>query len=98
MRIEIEIQDEEVVVEQRGSYTFHKQPAYCYTYDRSGKKAAYPQAMKLTLKDKQPAYKKGMYLLAPDSIYINRFGELSVYPSLQPVTPQAVAAPKSAAA
>lgn len=98
MRIEIEIQNEEVVVENRGTFTFHKQPAYCYTYDRNGNKAAYPQAMKITLKKDQAPYKKGMYLLAPDSIYINRYGEIAVYPSLQPVTPQAVQTQKAASA
>jgi len=98
MRIEIEIQNEEAIIERRGEYEFHKQPAYCYTFDRNGNKAGYPQAMKITLKKNQAPYKKGMYLLAPDSIYINRYGELSVYPSLQPVAPQAVQSPKSAAA
>lgn len=97
MRIEIEVSNEEVIVSQRGAYTFHEQPAYIYTYDRQGKKNQYPSPCKLSLKDNQPAFKKGMYVLKPDSVYVNRFGQVSIFPILEPVAAAAVAPVKSVA-
>jgi len=98
MNIMIEVQNEEVIIEHRGQYEFHEQPAYAHTYDRQGNKNQYPQHIKLQLRKDQAGYKKGMYTLSPASIYVNKYGQLAISPMLTPVPAQGVQPIKQASA
>jgi len=96
--IQIEIQNEEVIVERRGQYEFHEQPAYAHTFDRQGNKNRYPQLIKIQLRKDQAGYPKGMYTLSPASIYVNKYGSLALSPMLTPLSGQAVQPLKTASA
>ena len=98
--LKIEIQSAEVNVKAGTSartgkpYSIREQQGYAHTVDRSGKPNPYPARCSFTLGDDQPPYAPGLYQLAPESIYINRFGQLEISPVLKPLSP--VSVPKAA--
>lgn len=60
-------------------YSIREQEAWVQTYGKDGKPYPHPQKFKLTLDDDQPEpYPLGAYIVDPSSIYIDRFGQLSI--------------------
>jgi len=96
--IKIEIQNDEVIIERRGQYEFHEQPAYAHTFDRQGNPNRYPQLINLQLRKDQAAYPKGLYMLSAASVYVNKYGSLALSPTLTPLTAQGVQPLKQASA
>lgn len=83
-------------------YSLSFQTVWFHTYDRSGKPNPYPEKVEIILdKNDQGAplfYPVGEYTLAPESVYVNRSGDLSLSPRLVALKPAAVAARPAAAA
>ncbi len=72
-------------------YHMRFQEAYIFPVDEAGNADLYPEKFELRLKDEQPAYAVGEYVLHPSSIQKDREGNLSVVPRLAPA-PKPVAA------
>lgn len=60
--------------------TFHEQEAWAFTFDQQGKPHPYPQriVLNIDMANGQQVYQPGIYQLAPESIYINRFAALEI--------------------
>ncbi|MBU0745908.1 MAG: G5P family DNA-binding protein [Gammaproteobacteria bacterium] len=78
-------------------YSLNFQTAWVHTFDRTGAKNPFPEKVEIILeKDKDGAaiyYPPGEYTLAPQSVYVDRSGNLAVSPRLVPIKP----APRAAA-
>lgn len=76
-------------------YSLNFQTVWLHTFDRTGKKNPYPEKTEIILeKNEQGAalfYPVGEYILAPESVYVDRSGNLAVSPRL-------IAKPTAAAA
>lgn len=88
-----------VVDEKRGTsaktgkpYSIREQEAWCYFYDKDGKPYPYPQKIKLTLDDDQQPYPLGNYILDPNSLYADRFGQVAIRARLRAAAQVAKAA------
>lgn len=84
------------------AYSLNFQTVYVHTVDRHGKPNPYPEKVEIILeKNEQGAalfYPIGDYTLAPESVYVNRNGDLTLSPRLVPIKPAAVAAPAASRA
>ena len=78
------------------AYSLNFQTVYAHTYDRNGKPNPYPEKVEIILdKDTNGAalfWPIGEYTLAPESVYVDRSGNMAVSPRLQKL----VSTPKSA--
>ena len=89
--IKIEIQSAEVKTKSGTSartgkpYSIKEQAGYAFTHARDGKLNQYPVRVSITLGDDQPPYQPGLYQLAPESIYTNKFDQLEISPVLKPL-------------
>ena len=89
--IKIEIQSSEVKVKSGTSartgkpYNIREQQGFAFTHARDGKLNSYPVRMSITLGVEQAPYAPGVYQLAPESIYTNRFDQLEISPVLKPL-------------
>lgn len=89
--IKIEIQSSEVKVKSGTSartgkpYNIREQAGFAFTHARDGKLNSYPVRMTISLGDDQAPYAPGIYQLAPESIYTNRFDQLEISPVLKPL-------------
>jgi hypothetical protein len=81
MRLEVKSEELKLVSgkSQRSGkdYSFHTQQAYAHL---TGK--PYPVEVKLTIDAGNSAYKQGFYDLAPESFYVDKFGNLGLSPKL----------------
>lgn len=77
-------------------YSLNFQTVWFHTFDRSGKPNPYPEKVEIILeKNEQGAplfWPPGEYTLAPESIYVNRNGDLAISPRLVALKPKAAAA------
>ncbi|MDA8446354.1 single-stranded DNA-binding protein [Paracidovorax valerianellae] len=68
------------------AYSLNFQTVYVHTVDRQGKPNPYPEKTEIILeKNEQGAalfYQVGDYMLAPESIYVDRQGNLAISPKL----------------
>lgn len=62
-----------------------EQEAWGLFYDQNGKPHPYPQKIRITLDDGRAPYPVGNYQLAPESLYPDRFGQITIRAKLQPV-------------
>lgn len=91
MSIKIEIKSTEVftksgIAAKTGRpYNIREQECYAFVTDRDGKPQPYPVRARITLEDEQAPHPVGIYHLAPQSFWINRFGQIEVKPVLVPV-------------
>ena len=80
-------------------YSLNFQTAWFHTVDRQGVKNPYPEKAEIILeKNEQGAalfYPVGEYTLAPQSVYVDRSGNLAIAPRLVPLK---TSAPRPAAA
>ncbi|MCZ2152945.1 MAG: G5P family DNA-binding protein [Bryobacterales bacterium] len=90
--INIEVKSTEVIVKSGNSartgkpYSIREQVAvYAFLHDRDGKPNPYPTRVSVTLRDEQEPYPVGLYTLAPESLYADRFAQLSLVPVLRSV-------------
>lgn len=78
------------------AYDLHFQTVWAHTSDRAGNPNPYPEKVEIILdknSDGAPMYYPvGEYTLAPNSIYVDRSGNLSITPRLLPLKPKAVSA------
>lgn len=78
-------------------YNLDFQTVYIHTCDRKGNPNPYPEKVEIMLDRNEQGsalfYPIGEYVLAPQSIYVGRSGDLSISPKLQPLK----AEPKPAA-
>lgn len=78
------------------AYDLNFQTVWAHTSDRAGNPNPYPEKVEIILEknsDGAPMYYPvGEYTLAPNSIYVDRSGNLSITPRLLPLKPKAVAA------
>lgn len=80
------------------AYSLNFQTAWFHTVDRQGVKNPYPEKAEIILeKDAQGAalfYPVGEYTLAPQSVYVDRSGNVAISPRLVPLkaTPRPAAA------
>jgi len=101
MSIKIEVSNETVEVRSGVSaktgkpYSMREQEAYAHTVSRDGSAQKYPQRIKITLGDQQPAYPVGIYTVAAESFFVDRFDSLSLGLVLRPL-PVAAAQSKAA--
>ena len=79
------------------AYSLNFQTVWFHTFDRNGSKNPYPEKSEIILEKAQDGaaifYPVGEYTLAPQSIYIDRTGNVAVAPRLVPVNK----APRAAA-
>lgn len=59
-------------------FTVREQDGYAYTVDRNGEIERHPQKIVLDLEKGQTAYEPGFYTLAPQSVYVGKFGQLNL--------------------
>lgn len=89
--IKIEIQSAEVKTKSGNSartgkpYSIREQTGFAFTHSRDGKLNPYPVKVSITLGDDQQPYAPGVYQLAPESLYTNRFDQLEISPVLKPL-------------
>lgn len=76
------------------AYRIREQEAWGYFHDADGLVQRHPQKIRIALGDEQPPYQPGVYHLAPESLYPDRFGHVSCRARLKAV---AASAPKAAA-
>lgn len=76
------------------AYRIREQEAWGYFHDADGRVQRHPQKIRIALGDEQPPYQPGIYQLAPESFYPDRFGQVSCRVRLKAV---AASAPKAAA-
>lgn len=78
------------------AYDINFQTVYVHTFDRNGKPNPYPEKVEIILeKDESGAalyHNIGEYALAPQSVYVDRSGNLAVSPRLTKLTPKPQAA------
>jgi hypothetical protein len=71
------------------SYSLNFQTVWFHTFDRQGVKNPYPEKAEIILeKDAQGAalfYPVGEYTLSPQSVYVDRSGNLAIAPRLVPL-------------
>lgn len=60
------------------TFNAREQIGYAYTVQPNGQVQPHPDKIVISLDEKQPAFAAGMYLLAPESLYVNRFGKLDI--------------------
>jgi hypothetical protein len=100
MSIKVEVSDESVHVKQgisgrtQKQYMIREQEAWGFFFAADGRPHPHPMRIRLSLDDDQAAYPKGAYVLAPESFYPDRWGQVSCRAKLRPVA--AVAAGKAA--
>lgn len=98
--IQIKIEDVAVETKQGTSsktgkpYSIREQTAWGLFCDQNGKQHPHPMRIRLTLDDQAAPYPVGTYTLAPESLYPDRFGQITIRAKLRPVA--AAAAPKAA--
>lgn len=77
-------------------YSLNFQTVWMHTHDRTGKPNPFPEKVEIILdKNDQGAalfYPIGEYTLTPESVYVDRGGNLAISPRLVPLKPKAVAA------
>lgn len=77
-------------------YSLNFQTVYAHTFDRNGKPNPYPEKIEIILeKDDQGAalyHNVGEYTLAPQSLYVDRSGNLAISPRLVKLVPKPQAA------
>ena len=70
-------------------YSMNFQTVWFHTFDRNGVKNPYPEKAEIILeKNEQGAalfYPVGEYTLAPQSVYVDRSGNLAIAPRLVPL-------------
>lgn len=75
-----EVQNRSGVSKRTGnSYSINEQTAFLHKPGQP-----YPDKIRITLGDNQPAYAPGNYDLHADSFFVDRFGSLAVKPVLVP--------------
>jgi len=98
--IKIEIQSTEVETKSGTSsktgkpYSISEQDGWGYFHDQSGKVHPHPMKIRIMLEKDQAPYAPGLYTLAPESLYPDRFGQITIRPKLKAL----VASAKQAAA
>lgn len=65
-------------------YTIREQEAWGYFFDMHGQPHPHPMRVRLTLDDTQQPYAPGVYTLAPESLFADRFGQISIRARLKP--------------
>jgi len=90
MQIRVEVREavknrRDVPTKSGNVATFFEQPVWALLFDRSGKVKPYPEEIVLPLKENEEPYPPGQYVLAPASVWANRFKRLDLAPKLLPV-------------
>ena len=96
----IKVQVEKVEVEEkRGTsqrtgkpYAIREQSAWGYFCDQEGRPHPHPQQVRITLGDLQEPYPVGAYVIADESFYPDRYGQVSCRVKLRPVAAAAQSA------
>lgn len=89
--IQIEVKSAEVQTKTGTSsktgkaYQIAEQEAWGHFADQHGKPHPYPQKIRLTLEDGRAPYPVGTYTLAPESLYPDRFGQITIRAKLKPI-------------
>ena len=82
--IKIEVQSHEVEVKSGVSartgkpYNIREQKAWAFLADGEGKPQPYPTAIRFALGDQQAPFDIGVYQLHPASLFVDRFGGLTI--------------------
>lgn len=66
-------------------YQIAEQEAWGHFTDQHGKPHPYPQKIRITLEDGRQPYAVGTYTLAPESLYPDRFGQITIRAKLKPI-------------
>lgn len=97
--IKVEVKSTEVVTKSGVSartnkpYSIREQVAvYAFLFDRDGRANPYPTRVTISLRDEQEPYPVGLYTLAPESFYVDRFNALSLGLVLRPMAQPAAKA------
>lgn len=75
--------EKEVTPRNGRAFVSREQEAICYTHNREGRVNVHGVPMVLSLRDREP-YDEGEYWIGPESIYVNRWGQLEISPVLYP--------------
>ena len=71
------------------SYSLNFQTVWVHTFDRKGQKNPYPEKVEIILEKAEDGaaifYPMGEYTLAPNSLYVDRSGNLAIAPRLVPL-------------
>ncbi len=97
----IQIKIEDVAVETKAGtssktgkpFSIREQTGWGFFFDQHGKPHPHPMRIRLTLDDQAAPYPVGTYTLAPESLYPDRFGQITIRAKLRPL---AAAAAKAA--
>lgn len=80
---EVSVAERNATNRHGASFAVNEQEAYVYLVGQNGKVNLYPSKMLIKLQRDQEPYPEGVYLMTPDSVYINRFGQLEIAPRLE---------------
>lgn len=73
-------------------FSIREQTGWGFFYDQQGKPHPHPMRVRLTLDDQQAPYPVGIYMLAPESLYPDRFGQITIRAKLKPAVAAAAKA------
>lgn len=85
LKIEVLPNSTRTITSKKTGQPYRVQEVYATTLDRDGKPQPHPQRAEFFLNDADPVPGPGFYLLAPQSIYVDRQGRFAVAPKLVPV-------------
>lgn len=85
--IKFTVEAKQEITQRQGTMKNNKpfpreQTVYAYVLDREGNPQPHPQRAKITLWDGEEALKPGTYTLAPQSIYIDKYGAFALAPKV----------------
>lgn len=89
--IKVQIESSAVEMKQGTSsktgrpYAIREQEAWGYFTDPEGKPHPHPQRIRISLGDEQQPYATGSYIIAPQSFYPDRFGQITTRARLIPL-------------
>ena len=72
-------------------YHMRIQTVYAHTMSPEGVMADFPDKFELALDDGQNPFPRGVYTLAPSSVFVSRDGKLDIRPRLVPIPAKAAA-------
>lgn len=72
------------------AYSIDEQTGWAHLCDKSGNPHPYPVRVQIALENGQDPYQPGLYTLAPESLYANRYGQIEIRPVLKPAQSAAV--------
>lgn len=95
----VEVDDKRGTSQRTGKpYSIREQVAWGFFCDQEGRPHPHPQRIRITLGDLQDPYPVGLYQIADESFFPDRFGQVTCRVKLRPLTASSAAVQPAARA